>query len=130
MFHDYIINYTKYDSDYMIDTNKNTYPTHPYSAYGLLTEKKAICSGYSDIMAIYLNKIGLKNYKIASEEHVWNYVFVNNNWYHLDLTWDDPVNSNNTDILIHDFFLITTEELEHMGIEEHNYNKNLYLEAQ
>lgn len=130
IFHDYIINNTKYDNDFELNTDKSTYPTHPYNAYGLLTENKAVCSGYSDVMAIFLNKIGIRNYKIASDEHVWNYVFVNNNWYHLDLTWDDPQTSNSSDLLIYDFFLITTDELKEKDVEKHNYNQNLYLEAQ
>lgn len=130
VFHDYIINNTTYDDNYNLYIDKDNYPTHPYNAYGLLTEKKAICSGYTDIMAIYLNKIGIPNYKIASEEHVWNYVYINNGWFHLDLTWDDPQTSNSSDLLIYDFFLITTDELKEKDVEKHNYNQNLYLEAQ
>lgn len=130
IFHDYIIKNTTYDNNYDLYTDKDNYPTHPYNAYGLLTEGKAICSGYSDVMAIYLNKIGIPNYKIASDEHVWNYVYVNNNWYHLDLTWDDPVTTNNTNILIYDFFLINTNKLLKQDTKQHSYNKNLYLEAQ
>lgn len=129
VFHDYIINNTTYDSNYDLYTDKDKYPTHPYNAYGLLTEKKAICSGYTDVMAIYLNKINVPNYKIASDEHVWNYVFVNNGWYHLDLTWDDPVTSNHKNVLIHDFFLINTSELLKQDTKQHNYDRSLYLEA-
>lgn len=138
VFHDWIINNTKYDKDFNVNTNRETYPYHPYSAYGALVEKKAVCSGYSDAIAIYLDKIGIKNYKIATEYlneknekegHVWNYVFINNKWYHLDLTWDDPITDNKTDILIYDFFLITNEQLEKTGTIQHNFNKNLYLET-
>ena len=34
-----------------------------YDAYELLTTGKSICGGYSDIMAIYLNKLNIQNYK-------------------------------------------------------------------
>ena len=54
-FHDHIINITKYDSDHKQDS---------YTAYDLLTTGLSICGGYSDIMSIYLNHIGLQNYKI------------------------------------------------------------------
>lgn len=130
VFHDYIINNTKYDENYDLFSDKDNYPTQPYNAYGLLTEKKAICSGYTDIMAIFLDKLGIPNYKIASDEHVWNYVYVNDAWYHLDLTWDDPVNDNNMNMLIHDFFLINTNQLLKQDTNQHNYDKSLYLEAQ
>lgn len=128
-FHDYIINNTKYDMNYNVDVNKDTYPNSPYNAYGVLFENKAICGGYSDVMAIYLDKIGIKNYRIASSEHIWNYVFVDNNWYHLDLTWDDPITNTGEDILIYDFFLIDNKQLESKKTSQHQYNKNLYLEA-
>ena len=129
LFHDYIINNTKYDNNYHIDTDKNDYPTSPYNAYGVLFENKAICGGYSDVMAIYLDKIGIKNYRIASNEHIWNYVYIDNSWYHLDLTWDDPVTNTGEDILIYDFFLIDNEQLEAKKTSQHQYNKKLYLEA-
>ena len=128
-FHDYIINNTKYDNNYHIDTDKNIYPGSPYNAYGVLFENKAICGGYSDVMAIYLDKIGIKNYKIASNKHIWNYVYIDNNWYHLDLTWDDPITNTGEDILIYDFFLIDNEQLASKKTVQHQYNKNLYLEA-
>ena len=129
LFHDYVINNIKYDSNFKLDTDKKTYPTHPYSAYGAMIEQKATCNGYSDVMAIYLNKLGIKNYKISTEEHVWNYVYLDDNWYHLDLTWDDPINDKNLDILTHDFFLITTEELQKKDKTEHNYDKTVYIET-
>lgn len=130
IFHDYIINNTKYDSNYKINSDKKIYTGTPYNAYGILTEGKGICGGYSDIMAIYLNKLGIKNYKISSEEHIWNYVYVDNSWYHLDLTWDDPVTNTGEDMLIYDFFLISSNQLEKKETSQHNYDKTLYLEAQ
>ena len=129
LFHDYIINNTKYDSNYQLTTNRDEYPTSPYNAYGVLFENKAICGGYSDVMAIYLDKLGIKNYRISSNEHIWNYVYINNNWYHLDLTWDDPVTNTGEDLLIYDFFLINSKQLEEKKTSQHDYNKNLYLEA-
>lgn len=128
IFHDWVINNTKYDTVFDTNTNKATYPYHPYNAYGVFAEGSAICSGYSDAMAIFLNKIGVKNYKIASAEHIWNYVFIENSWYHLDLTWDDPVMTDGSDILIYDFFLITDDELANKKTAQHDFNYNYYLD--
>lgn len=118
-FHDHIINITKYDSEYTKDS---------YTAYDLLTTGKSICGGYSDIMAIYLNMIGLQNYKINSDNHIWNLVNLDGTWYHLDLTWDDPVNGDNN-YLLHNFFLISTNELHKLDQIEHNFDSNVYIEA-
>ncbi|MCM1370571.1 MAG: hypothetical protein NC181_01595 [Clostridium sp.] len=129
VFHDYIINLVQYDKEYDVN-DKNSVSN---KANGALLNKKAVCSGYSDLMAIFLDRLGINNYKIISKEHVWNLVYINGKWLHLDLTWDDPTTSNGKPILIYDFFLITTEELENISKtlkdNQHVYNKNVYLEA-
>lgn len=128
-FHDFLIENSIYDENYKLDMNKNSYPYHPYNAYGPLIEGLGICSGYSEAMAIFLDKIGVKNYRIASDEHIWNYIYLESNWYHLDLTWDDPVTSNGQQVILNDFFLITTEQLKNKNTNQHIYDENLYLET-
>lgn len=120
-FHDYIIN------NYSYDENKSY---KSYSAYTLITKGKAICGGYSDLIAIYLNRLGVKNYKISSATHIWNFVNVDDVWYHLDATWDDPVASDGKPHLLHNFFLIKTSELHKLDNKEHNFDLNIYKEAQ
>ena len=135
--HDYIINLTKYDQ-----SEDNGDEIHPSDlAYGTLFNHLAKCNGYTDTMAIFLTKLGIKNYKITttqedisyeSEGHVWNAVYLNGKWLHLDLTWDDPVDPEK-DYLYHKYFLVTTEEMAsadegNVKIEEHNFRKNIYLE--
>lgn len=125
-FHDYIINTVSYDT-IRADTGTSIYSSN--TAYGPLFQGSAICSGYSDVMALFLDKIGLENYRIASDTHVWNYLFIEDNWYHLDLTWDDPITSTGENYLDHKYFLITTEELEKLDTTEHTYDKTIYIEA-
>ena len=108
--------------------DKNLYQYHPYNAYGPLVEGLGICSGYSDAMAIFLDKIGVKNFRVSNKEHIWNVIFLDKNWYHLDLTWDDPVTSDGQQVILYDFYLITTEELKNKNTLQHEYNNNLYLE--
>lgn len=120
LFHDYVINNTVYDKD----SNQDM-----FTAYNLITTGKSICGGYSDIMAIYLDTLEIQNYKITSENHVWNLVNIDGVWYHLDLTWDDPVASDGNQYLLHNFFLIKTEELLKLDSVEHNFNTNIYSEA-
>ena len=120
LFHDYVINNTIYDKD----QKKGA-----YTAYNLITTGKSICGGYSDIMAIYLNMIGIQNYKITSENHVWNLVNIDGSWLHVDLTWDDPVASDGNQYLLHNFFLIDSDELLKLDSIEHTFNKNIYFEA-
>lgn len=127
-FHDYIVNLIDYDeSDNAIKQNGSN------KANNALLNKVAVCSGYSDLMAIFLDKLELENYKIINSEHVWNLVKVDDEWLHIDLTWDDPTTSNGRSILIHDFFLIDTEKLESISTKiknnQHVFDKTVYIEA-
>ncbi len=137
--HDYIVNNSKYD----IERNENDASNYSsYTAYGPLMEGYATCSGYTDLMAIFLTKLGFDNYKIAttpnlisysSTGHVWNAVYFNNEWLHIDLTWDDPVSNDGKDYLFHTYFLVNTEAMHKADkgetvIEEHNFEAKYYLE--
>ena len=124
--HDYIINTTKYDTDR--SDNKIT-KYHSDIAYGALIEHYAICGGYADSMKLFLDKLNIPNYKISSENHIWNLVKLDNKWYHLDLTWDDPVTSTGEDVLEYDYFLITTEQLKKLETDQHIFDENVYQEA-
>ncbi len=123
--HNYIINNSKYDSD-RSDNNIVKYKSD--TAYGTLLEGYSLCGGYTDAMELFLEDMNIKSYKISSENHVWNAVYLNDTWYHLDLTWDDPITTDGSDILEYNFFLITTSELNELEAEQHNYDKNVYKE--
>ena len=125
VIHDYIINHTKYDKE-KADNNIDKYDSN--TAYGALIQGYAICGGYSDSMKLFLDKLGIPNFKITSENHIWNVVYVNNGWYNLDLTWDDPVTSTGEDVLDYSYFLITTDELFDLEKEQHIFDDDIYLE--
>lgn len=126
VFHDYIINNTAYDEKRSNEINIEDNENNSHKANGVLKNHIALCSGYTDLMAIYLSSLNIPNYKIATNKHIWNAVYLDNNWYHLDLTWDDPVTSTGENLLIYDFFLISTEELEKISTNQHKYDKTVY----
>ena len=128
LFHDYIVNNTKFDT--AIETSEDRLNSSSYNAYGLLINHLAICGGYTDTMAIYLDKLNIPNYRISTEEHVWNLVYFDNKWSHLDVTWDDPVTSNGVDMLMYDYYFIDTNTLITKDTTQHNFDRNIYREAQ
>jgi hypothetical protein len=79
-------------------------------------------------MALFLNYFGIPNFKVTSENHVWNAVYVDGKWYHLDLTWDDPILSNGKNIIDDSYFLITTKQLKKLNDSQHNFDENIYIE--
>ncbi|MBR5370291.1 MAG: hypothetical protein IK137_03190 [Bacilli bacterium] len=124
-FHDYIINNTKYDAN-RSDNGVIEYKSD--IAYGPLFEGYAICGGYTDLMQLFLEKMGLNNFRVSSYQHVWNAVEINNKWYHIDLTWDDPVMSDGSDRLNHNYMLISTKELLDSEKTQHNFDENAFIE--
>ncbi len=82
--HDYIALNFCYDLTYTIRTLD-----------GFLEEKTGVCAAYVLLYDELLTRIGIENYAVhsASLNHVWNQIKINDNWYHVDITWDDPVGS-------------------------------------
>ena len=130
VFHDHLINNSVYDKE-AADTIENGGSvgfSSSHKATGPLVYGLSLCSGYSDAMKIYLDKIGVTNYKISNSRHIWNLVYVNDSWFHLDLTWDDPITSTGENILLHKFFLIDTDTLLKLDSTEHGFNPDYYPE--
>lgn len=85
---DYIVLNTEYST--------NTIGSE-YSAYTVLTEGKGVCNGYAVLAHLMLEEIGIENKLISgnvgSELHLWNLVKIKDEWFHLDVTWNDPLRS-------------------------------------
>ena len=130
-FHDYLINNSVYDKERAkaIENGNDSENNNSHKATGPLIDGIALCSGYSDAMKIYLDKLGVPNYKISNSNHIWNLVYLNGEWLHLDLTWDDPVTTDGSNILLHRFFLITTDELMKLDKNGHDFNSIYYPET-
>ncbi len=120
--HDKIIERTEYDIDGLEQYG---------NAYKLFNDNKSKCSGYADTLAIILTKLKVPNYRVASNKHVWNGVYINNKWVHIDLTWDDPIVDNKdlvTNEIAHKFYMIDTNTLLLNDSKEHNFDQNVYKE--
>ncbi|MGN0996612.1 MAG: leucine-rich repeat protein [Candidatus Ventricola sp.] len=66
-----------------------------YSIYRpdeLFAQGTGVCQAYMLGVRAVLNKLGIPNATVVSSamNHTWNLVQLGGNWYHLDVTWDDP----------------------------------------
>ena len=107
--HDYLVNNIDYDKEKSDFIEKITEIDSPYdstTAYGALVQHKAVCGGYTDAMFLFLQKMNIRSMRITSDNHIWNAVFINNRWLHLDLTWDDGKYTTGRSFLSHKYFLI------------------------
>lgn len=92
MVHDYLINTIEYETT----ISKNNI----YNIYGALVQNESVCEGYAKAFKYLLDELQIPcvmvigqatNSKGETENHAWNYVQINGNWYAVDATWDDPV---------------------------------------
>lgn len=71
-------------------------------AYGVFVRKTAVCEGYARAFQLLCNKFGIDCVNISGEGegelHQWNCVKLDNEWYEVDVTWDD-VDEKNMDTL-------------------------------
>ncbi len=123
--HDYIIDHSRYDTG-RSEKGDTTYQSD--TAYGPLFQGMGVCGGYTDLMQLFLEKMQVKNFKVSSDKHVWNAVEIGGVWYNLDLTWDDPVYSDGSQSVEHNFFLISTGKLQEIEKTEHYFEINHYNE--
>ncbi len=112
-FHDYIIENCAYAFNSTPDEG---------TAYGALVNGKASCEGYSKAMQLLSDMAEIDCFIITgvasgpggNENHMWNIVGLDGDFYHLDVTWDDPVSpesGENGDDPIYTYFNITDEEI-------------------
>ncbi len=123
--HDYIIKNTKYDTE---RSDKKIIKYRSDIAYGPLFQGYGICGGYTDVMELFLERMNIKSYKVSSNLHIWNAVYINGTWKHLDLTWDDPVAIDGKQYLEHNYFLIDTNKLLKLERTQHVFNQETYAE--
>lgn len=74
------------------------------SALEAISTKKGVCAHYSSLF-YFLCKRALVPVRVLEGEcltgrHMWNLVFVDNQWLHVDVTWDDSKNK-----VIYDYYL-------------------------
>ena len=63
-----------------------------FDAYHFLKDGKGVCQSYTLTATALFNRLGIESVYVQSEamNHIWNLVRVDGNWYHLDITWNDP----------------------------------------
>lgn len=53
----------------------------------MLDNKKGVCTGYSYLANILLNKAGIRSFSVRNLDHCWNIIELDNQFYYLDVTY-------------------------------------------
>lgn len=113
VLHDYIAINTSY-RDQASDSSR-------LNETGVFINHKANCQGYSVAYGLLLNKAGIDVQYVSSSAmgHMWNLVKINNAWYNVDVTWDDPVDTYSGNdqygFAMHKYFLGSTNSFKTKG---------------
>ncbi|MCI8617756.1 MAG: hypothetical protein HFJ60_05920 [Clostridia bacterium] len=92
LVHDYLVESIEYEQSILSD--------NVYSIYGALINKRCVCEGYAKSFKYLMDALDITctitigkatNSDGKTENHAWNYVQLNDKWYGVDCTWDDPI---------------------------------------
>ena len=125
LIHDYIVRTVAYG----YPGGKQEPDGDAYSAYGALVLKKAVCNGYAEAMKLLCDLSGVTCKMISGtadgENHAWNLIKLDKEWYHIDPTWDDPEPDDSSRIM-YTYFNVNDAQMR----ADHNWNVQLYQKAQ
>lgn len=121
--HDYLVKNCEYD---MIGFKENRISDESFTAYGALCLGIAVCEGYSEAACILLNRSGVETKIITGKSkgigHAWNLVKLEGEWYHLDITWNDPYQSDTISSIQYHYFNLTDSDIS----RDHQWDKTNY----
>ncbi len=117
----------KYLNDYLVDTiqydetaaaSSEVAVGNEHNAYGALVEKQCVCDGFSTAFMLLAERLGLDSSIVFgttpetndNEFHAWNCVKIEDDWYYLDITWNDASDDTVPAIGRYINFNITTEQ--------------------
>lgn len=95
--HDYMVDRYSYDMRFYDASQKDQ---AIYDAYNLMVQETGVCQAYTMLYYALMQQVGVPvSYALSeSMDHVWNVVQLGGNWYHVDVTWDDPVPDDFTSV--------------------------------
>lgn len=110
VFHDYLV----LNSTFELNEDDNyDYNASIYNAFGSGEAQGNIqCAGYAKAIQYLCDKAGINCMVVTGETnkgqtHAWNVVDVDDVWYNLDCTWDDPIlNTPNYSNIRYNYFLV------------------------
>lgn len=125
--HDYIILNCAYDYDNLIN---DTIPDDSYNARGVFLNHTAVCQGYASAFKAAMDALSIPcklvfgsatNSNNITDGHVWNMVNIDDVWYQIDLTWDDPA-PDTPGLIRYSYFLVPDSIM----LQNHQWEQDSY----
>lgn len=111
VIHDYLANIATYPD--LGNNNVNDRESF-HSAYGIFLDGYTVCAGYTLSYSYIMNKLNIPCKYVISNEmtHAWNVIKIGDNWYNIDLTFDEiqfVSGTNNRGTILHNCFMKSDE---------------------
>lgn len=124
--HDYIVENCRYNKDAI---DNDTLTDDDFSPYGVFVKGVAVCEGYAEAFKMLMDIAGIDCIIVTGTvndgvAHAWNMVKLENDWYHVDVTFDDP--EPETDEIVYLYLNVSDKVIE----KDHTWNKNMTPEAE
>ncbi len=120
--HNYFVTHSVYDESLAI-----------HDAYNLLVNGTGVCQSYTLAFTAIMHKLGIACTSVldASDHHTWNLVEINGNYYHLDLTHNDPVGNSEGEV-DYSHFLLSSESMKNcysLGYQENEAGEEVLVKV-
>lgn len=120
--HDWMIAWAEYDQA-ALSALPGAQPTPDSdNPYGFFTGRAAICTGYTSTFQLLMDLLDIECVTVegtaynGTEDHAWNMVRLDGDWYCVDVTWDDPVSSTPVSpAAAHMYFNVTSDFMRQFG---------------
>jgi hypothetical protein len=119
--YDYLA-YHKAENNTITATQSREYDS--WFADGVFNNGKAVCEGYAKALLIMARIENIPCIYVTGNNHAWNKVFIDGNWYGIDATHGDMADKeNNYEILSYTEFLFTDSYKESAGYTTSDYEE-------
>ena len=118
--HDWIVTNVTYDAGMLLAIPNKTDETE--NPYGALILHQGICMGYTTTFQLFMDMLGVQSQIVRGtasgdgnwEEHAWNLVCIDGEYYHVDTTWDDFVPDEIGRPAFHMYLLVSDNAMEQL----------------
>ncbi len=122
--HDFMVNYADYDVE---NYYAGTIPNRSYHLEGFMLYRSAVCQGYAETFDFMMGLLGIectictgRSYNGQSVgDHAWNRVKLGDQYYYIDVTWDDPVGGYGPN---YRFYMLSQEQMSHDHFQSGSYD--------
>ncbi|NBJ64051.1 hypothetical protein D5266_02480 [bacterium c-19] len=120
VIHDYLVYEYEYDYD---NLTAGTLPEDSYRSGGLIMNRTGVCQAYAYAFYYLMSKFNIECYVTSSDSmnHAWNIIKIQDAYYHVDCTFDDPVRDRLGQVE-HNYFLCSDTVIQDENHEHNGWN--------